>query len=191
MKIYTKTGDQGETGLFGNIRVPKDDLRIRAYGTADELNACLGVVVAALRELRPSPQLQSQGLIEILLRIQGELFQLGAELATLRGRKVATQLLDDSHIGRLESEIDAMEEMLSPLKTFILPGGTQVSSLLHLTRTVSRRFERELVSLHRQDPCRNEVLSYVNRLSDYFFVMARFANVQSQPSCPDVAWIAP
>jgi cob(I)alamin adenosyltransferase len=181
MKIYTKKGDAGETGLYGNVRVPKDDLRIRAYGTLDELNAHLGLTLCngkLASELRPR-----------LLRIQGELFQLGAELATPRGKSTGMRLIDQPEIEQLEKEIDSMEAALSPLKTFILPGGSQPSALLHLARTVCRRGERELVSLNRGEPQRPQALQYLNRLSDYLFVCARFANHSAQVA--DVPWVAP
>lgn len=181
MKIYTKKGDAGETGLFGNVRVPKDDLRIRTYGSMDELNAVLGLVL--------SEQGIEKKLASRILRLQGELFQLGAELATPRGKKVPTATLEAPHVDLLEKEIDEMETALSPLKTFILPGGTRLSALLHLARTVSRRAERELISLNRGEPCRPVVLQYMNRLSDYLFVAARYANHVS--GAADTPWVSP
>jgi cob(I)alamin adenosyltransferase len=181
MKIYTKTGDAGETGLFGNVRVPKDDHRIRTYGTIDELNATLGLALS-------EPGVPSDLAVRIR-RIQGELFQLGAELATPRKKSVPTAVIDESHVAALESEIDQMESRMPELKTFVLPGGIRLASLLHLARTVSRRAERELTGLHRAEPCRTEVLSYVNRLSDYFFVTARYANHLA--NVPDIPWVAP
>ena len=181
MKIYTKQGDAGETGLYGNMRVPKDDLRIRAYGTLDELNATLGLV---LSEPGLSKDLHSR-----LLRIQGELFQLGAELATPRGKTVPMRLLQIPQTEALEKEIDAMEARLLPLKTFILPGGSPLSALLHLARTVSRRAEREVITLNRAEPQRQDVLMYMNRLSDYLFVCARFANFEA--GVVDMPWNAP
>ena len=181
MKIYTKKGDAGETGLFGNIRVPKDDLRIGVYGTFDELNSVLGMVLA-------TDGLDS-GLAGRLERIQNELFQLGTELATPRGKNSGIILIAAYAIQRMEDEIDAMEAVLAPLKNFILPGGTRDSALLHFSRTVCRRGERELVNLHRTDPVRAEVLQYVNRLSDYLFVCARFANHCANRA--DVPWVAP
>jgi cob(I)alamin adenosyltransferase len=186
MKIYTKTGDQGETGLFGNIRVAKDDLRIQTYGTIDELNASLGL---ALADFAPDWRLKAYTLASMVLRVQGELFQLGAELATPQGKKVPTQLLGASHIEQLEQEIDEMEADLEPLKNFILPGGARISALLHLSRTISRRAEREIVSLNRAEPVRAEALSYMNRLSDHLFVLARLMNAKSGQ--PDTAWLAP
>jgi cob(I)alamin adenosyltransferase len=181
MKIYTKRGDSGETGLYGGARIPKNALRIQAYGTIDELNAVLGLVLA--EDGVPadvSPRLE---------RIQGELFQLGAELATPRDKKLASKLVDQASIELQEREIDAMEEALSPLKAFILPGGGRVGANLHLARTVSRRAEREIVTLHQLEPVRPEVLQYVNRLSDYLFVCARYAN--HREGKPDVPWVAP
>jgi cob(I)alamin adenosyltransferase len=171
MKIYTKQGDAGETGLYGNVRVPKDDLRIRSYGTLDELNASLGLVVC---ESGLSPELRS-----CILRIQGELFQIGAELATPRGKSVGIRLVAQDEIDRLEKEIDAMEAKLTPLKTFILP----------LARTVSRRAEREMVTLNRAEPQRPAALMYMNRLSDHLFVCARYACQES--GVADIPWVAP
>lgn len=181
MKIYTKKGDTGETGLFGNVRVPKDDHRIRSYGTLDELNANLGV---ALSEESLSAELRNR-----LLRVQGELFQLGAELATPRGKNVGIRLIESSDVELMEHEIDAMEARLSPLKTFILPGGSRLSSLLHLARTVSRRAERDITGLNRAEPQRAAVLQYMNRLSDFLFVCARYANFEA--GIADTPWTAP
>ena len=181
MKIYTKGGDAGETGLYGGDRVPKDHHRIRTYGTLDELNSALGLAQAA-------GGLPGE-LAARLGRIQGELFQLGAELATPRGKEVKTAAIDDPHIALLESEIDSMEAALEPLKTFILPGGSPGASFLHLARSISRRAERELVSLNRAEPTRTAVMKYVNRLSDYLFVCARFANHLAKTR--DIPWIAP
>ncbi len=181
MKIYTKKGDDGETGLFGNIRVAKDDLRLHSYGTLDELNACLGLVLCEVDlpgELRKD-----------LVRIQGELFQMGAELATPRGKTIGIRLISAVETETLEREIDEMDLSLAPLKSFILPGGSRCSSLMHLARTVSRRAEREVTSLHRAEPQRPELMRYMNRLSDYLFIAARFVN--QAHSVSDVAWIAP
>ena len=181
MKIYTRKGDAGETGLYGNVRVPKDSSRIRTYGGIDELNSLIGL---ALSTTPVPPVIQAR-----LSRLQNELFQLGAELATPRGKAVPSTVLDKPEIERMEKEIDEMEALLPPLKTFILPGGSPLSSWLHLARTVSRRAERDLSSLNRSEPCRAVVLQYVNRLSDYLFVLARFANHEARVK--DVPWIAP
>lgn len=182
MKIYTKKGDEGQTGLFGGDRVSKDHLRIRSYGTLDELNAALGVALTATVPGAAS-------LATRLLRVQGELFQLGAELATPRGKTVSTDLIGESHVQQMEKEIDEMEKGLAPLKSFILPGGSPLSAHLHLARTICRRAERELVVLHRAEPLRAEVMQYANRLSDYLFVASRFANHLA--GAADVPWVAP
>ena len=181
MKIYTKGGDAGETSLLGGVRVPKDDLRIRTYGTFDELNSILGVILTepGLPEPLKAP----------LLRFQNELFQLGAELATPRGKSPGIALVGDVEIERLEREIDAMEEQLQPLLTFILPGGSRAAALMHQARTVCRRAERELVTLSRDEPQRSEVIQFVNRMSDTLFVMARYANHLAKVA--DVPWAAP
>ena len=175
MKIYTKKGDQGETGLFGGSRVSKDHARIRAYGTLDELNASLGMVLSTDGMGAALPISLSQSLI----RIQGEVFQLGAELATPADKKTSFQLISSTEISALEKEIDQMEEDLPELKRFILPGGTARSAVLHLARTILRRAERELVSLSKIETLRPEVIQYTNRLSDHLFVCARWANHQA------------
>jgi len=183
MKIYTKGGDHGQTGLFGGQRVPKDHLRLHTYGTFDELNATIGLVLA-------EPLLAEDSRVRpVLARAQNELFQLGAELATPPGKQVTTRLIEAADIDGLETEIDAMEAKLEPLKSFILPGGTKAAALMHLSRTVCRRAERELVVLHRSEPVRAEVLGYVNRLSDYLFVAARYVN--HEMGVADIPWNAP
>lgn len=181
MKIYTKGGDKGETGLFGGLRVPKNNPRIEAYGTLDELNATLGVILS-------DESLDSKVRLR-LSRTQAELFQIGAELATPVGKKLSTKLITESEITRLESEIDEMEKTLPPLKTFILPGGSKSSAKTHFARTVCRRAERAIVTLRETETVRDEVVTYVNRLSDYLFVTARFLNALSGHA--DVPWLAP
>jgi cob(I)alamin adenosyltransferase len=185
MKIYTKRGDEGETGLYGGDRVPKDHLRIRSYGTLDELNASLGVALAALDASAKT----ASKLAASIIRIQGELFQLGAELATPRGKQMSTQVVSAADIARLETEIDEMEKTLPPLKSFILPGGAPSAAFLHLARTICRRAEREIVILHRAEPLPPTPLQYVNRLSDYLFVAARFLNHGAGQA--DLPWTAP
>ena len=183
MKIYTKGGDQGQTGLFGGQRVPKDHLRLHTYGTFDELNAVVGLFLS-------EPTLAEDSKVRpALQRAQNELFQLGAELATPPGKAVPMKLIDATDIQRLEAEIDAMESSLEPLRSFILPGGSKAAAQLHVARTVCRRAERELVVLHRSEPVRTEVLGYVNRLSDFLFVAARFAN--HELGVADIPWNAP
>ena len=181
MKIYTKRGDAGETGLVGGQRVPKDHLRIQAYGTLDELNSALGVAVS-------QPDLEL-GLKDRIHRIQSEIFQLGSELATPQGKASPAALVGDTETTLLESEIDEMEASLKPLQNFILPGGSRAGAHLHLARTVSRRAEREMIVLNRAEPLRLEILRYVNRLSDYLFVAARHANHTA--GVEDIPWKAP
>jgi cob(I)alamin adenosyltransferase len=179
MKIYTKGGDTGQTGLFGGQRVSKDHKRIQTYGTLDELNAVLGM---ALAEPGAPAALSSR-----LLRVQGELFQAGAELATPRDKSPGIELIDEPQVEALEREIDEMETDLPPLKNFILPGGTRLAAVLHLARTVCRRAERELVSLHHDDPVRPVLMRYLNRVSDHLFVSARWANLQGKVT--DTPWV--
>jgi cob(I)alamin adenosyltransferase len=168
MKIYTKKGDGGQTGLFGGGILAKDDIRISAYGAVDELNSVLGL---ALSQGAPG-ELQS-----CLIEVQKQLFILGAELATPEPSAQMSQgFLQEGQIVALEQQIDGWEQDLAPLKQFILPGGSMTAAYLHLARTVSRRAERQLVTLNRAQPLRPELLKYINRLSDWFFVLARFAN---------------
>lgn len=182
MKIYTKTGDAGETGLFGGPRVSKDDARIEAYGDVDELNAVLGWTRSC--EL-PEP------IDEILAGVQNDLFALGAELATPEPSKHGTSLIDDARIAVLEAAIDQCEESLFPLQQFILPGGTPAAAALHLARTVCRRAERRIVALARSAGASvsSPVLAYVNRLSDLLFVLARSAN--SHAGVVETPWQGP
>ncbi len=168
MKIYTKTGDEGETGLFGGERVPKDTPRIEAYGDVDELNSLLGVI----RALRPNKRID-----RTLLGIQNDLFIVGADLATRKAtkRSIVPQIAP-SHVAVLEKAIDSLQLSLPPLKTFILPGGTAAASHLHYARTVCRRAERSAVRLSHVEHINANVVAYLNRLSDLLFVLARYAN---------------
>lgn len=180
-RIYTRTGDSGETGLFGGGRVRKDNLRVEAYGTVDELNAVLGVTRAALS--------RESELVEIdvfVSRVQHQLFNLGAELATPQPDAHGTNLVADRDVEWLEQAIDAWDGQLPPLRTFILPGGSPAAGHLHWARTVCRRAERLLVALASNEPIRVELLRYVNRLSDALFVAARAAN--QQMGVADVTW---
>ncbi len=172
MKIYTKTGDGGETSLFGGGRVSKDALRIEAYGTVDELNSLLGVV----RSFRPARELE-----DALARRQEELFELGADLATpLDATNVRVVRMEQRHVEGLERSIDEMEKRLPPLKTFILPDGSAVGAHLHFARAVCRRAERKVVRLSKLEPVNPLTIIYLNRLSDYLFVLARLANSLDQ-----------
>jgi cob(I)alamin adenosyltransferase len=181
MKIYTKTGDDGSTGLFGGERVQKDDARVEAYGTVDETNAAIGVARAA--KLPESVDL-------VLARVQEDLFTIGAELACVPGKeqKLKMALIGASDAERLERAIDAAEDGLAPLKSFVLPGGASGAAALHLARTVSRRAERRTLGASRTTPVREEILIYLNRLSDLLFVLARRTN--HDLGVPDVPWVA-
>jgi cob(I)alamin adenosyltransferase len=181
LKIYTRTGDRGDTGLFGGGRVGKDDVRVDAYGEVDELNAVVGLARAAA----PSSPISGQ-----LEQVQRDLFSIGAMLATPDLEKMRRQLekarLDDARIAELERAIDAAEERLDPLKAFILPGGTPQAAALHVARTVCRRAERRVVRLAREVELPEVVVVYLNRLSDLLFTLARLANREA--GAPDVEW---
>jgi cob(I)alamin adenosyltransferase len=177
-RIYTKTGDDGDTGLFGGRRVYKDNIRVETYGTVDELNAALGVA----RALQPPVQLDAQ-----LAMLQALLFELGAELATPPDREKRPAGITDADVAKLESAIDEAEAKLPPLKSFILPGGTQVAAALHMARSVCRRAERLCVTLRHAEPETSPTtVVLLNRLSDLLFVYARLAN--HLVDTPDVAW---
>ena len=179
VKIYTRTGDDGETGLFGGGRVPKDDLRIEAYGCVDELNAVVGVARSELRsEPTRSDAPEWNELDGLLQAIQHDLFSIGAELATRDPVKHSTLLVGDARVRALETAIDRWESTLEPLTAFILPGGSVAAASLHVARTVCRRAERRTLSLSRTQPLADGsvALVYLNRLSDLLFVLARVAN---------------
>lgn len=179
MKIYTRTGDAGETALFDGRRVPKSDLRVDAYGEVDELNACIGLVLA--EEL-------DDEVAGILRRIQQDLFAVGGRLADPSHKiaaRVGKVMLGGADITRLEEWIDRLEAELPPLRRFILPGGSRPGALLHLARTVCRRAERRIVLLGA-DALEPELLAYVNRLSDFLFVLARVVNHRA--GAPEIEW---
>lgn len=167
VKIYTKTGDQGKTALFGGRRVGKDSARIEAYGTVDELNALLGFALVSAR-----PELEA-----ILIRIQHELFILGADLATpLDNAKLEVTRIEQRHVDGIERDIDAIEAELPSIRYFILPGGCESAARLHVCRTVARRAERLIVHLSTMEEINELDLQYINRLSDFLFVLSRYAN---------------
>ncbi len=176
MKIYTKTGDTGETGLFGGGRVSKDHARIGAYGTLDELNAALGVARAEAARIDWHDNGVRDRVDSVLGEAQNRLFDLGAELATPEPEKLGTSLLSDRHVESLEKAIDEHESTLPTLKQFVLPGGSTAAAQLHLARCVCRRAERQIVTLAAIEPVRELPVIYVNRLSDLLFVLARAAN---------------
>jgi len=166
MKVYTKTGDKGETSLFGGARVSKGHLRIHAYGTVDELNSYIGL----LSDLSPDESRNTE-----LVRIQDRLFTLGALLATEREKaKKRLPVITQEDVGYLEESIDTMERSLEPIKTFVLPGGHPTVSYCHISRCVCRRAERICVELSENNKVEEIVIQYLNRLSDYLFVLSRF-----------------
>jgi cob(I)alamin adenosyltransferase len=181
VKIYTKTGDAGDTGLFGGGRVAKDDPRVEAYGDVDELNAFLGVARAV--ELMPR-------IDEVLVPLQRDLFAIGALLATPDRDRMAQQLqkarIDDRRIAELEQAIDDAESELEPLRAFVLPGGTPKAAALHVARTVCRRAERHIVRLQHDVEVPGIVVIYMNRLSDLLFTLARLANKRA--GAGEVTW---
>jgi cob(I)alamin adenosyltransferase len=177
--LYTRGGDKGETSLFGAGRVPKDSPRVAAYGTVDELNSCLGVAIAACRH---------EAISKPLKRIQSELFVAGADLATKLSVKGGARVprIQKKDTQRLEKMVDELQVKLPRLRTFILPGGSELSSSLHLARAVCRRAERGVVKLGRSEKINPEMVPYLNRLSTYLFNLARQANVLE--GFEDEAW---
>jgi cob(I)alamin adenosyltransferase len=177
-RIYTKTGDKGETALGDGTRLPKHALRISAYGTVDETNAAIGLA-----------RLHTKGELDTMLaRIQNDLFDLGADLCVpeeARRGEGALRIVD-AQVERLEREIDAMNAELSPLTSFVLPGGTPAAAYLHLARTIARRAERLMVELSAQEKVGASAIKYVNRLSDHLFVASRYANGKG---ANDVLWV--
>lgn len=180
-RIYTRTGDGGDTALSNGARVAKDSLRVEAYGTVDETNATLGLA-----------RLEAEGeMAAAIARIQNDLFDLGADLSrpdmARDGEEKYTPLrIIAAQVDRLESEIDAMNAGLSPLRSFVLPGGSRLAAALHLSRTICRRAERLAVALAREEGANPEAVKYLNRLSDWFFVASRAAN---DGGAGDVLWV--
>lgn len=179
MKIYTKTGDGGNTSLLGGKRVSKGNIRIEAYGTVDELNAYVGLL---------KDQEINRPREAFLKTIQEKLFVMGASLATVPGKeKVKKPDIYPDDISALEAEIDTMESQLEPLTKFILPGGHQVVSFCHIARTVCRRAERCVVNLQEEEEVKENVIQYLNRLSDYFFVLGRL--IAKELDVEEVTWV--
>jgi cob(I)alamin adenosyltransferase len=178
MKIYTKTGDEGETGLYGGGRVRKDHARLEAFGTVDELNAAIGVLRA---------ELLNDDIQSLLESIQNQLFNLGAELATPDPENLPNKI-GATQIEALEKSIDRFEDELQPLKNFILPGGTRVAGVLHLARTICRRAERRVITMQEliDETISQQIVIYLNRLSDLLFVLARVVNRRAGND--DVPW---
>ncbi len=179
MKVYTKTGDKGKTSLIGGTKVDKSDLRIESYGNTDELNSFIGL----LRD-----QEVNQGRTEILQFIQDTLFVIGSKLATTPGyTKMQLPDISEDHISRLESEIDQMTQELPELKYFILPGGHQSVSFAHVCRTVCRRTERSVIKLNQTEEVDAIIIKFLNRLSDYFFVLGR--KMGQELGVEEVKWV--
>lgn len=177
-RVYTRTGDDGTTGLGVRARVRKDDARVEAYGAVDELNSALGVAVAAGL---------SAAVADSLGRVQQELFHLGSDLCVPPDDDAPlVPRIEPRHVEALEKTMDRLQEELEPLANFVLPGGSAAAAALHLARTVCRRAERRLVTLAAAEPVGAPALKYVNRLSDALFVMARYENLASGE--PDVLW---
>jgi len=181
LKIYTKTGDRGDTGLIDGSRILKSDLRITAYGEVDEANSHIGLIIS---NLKWNSIFDDVG--KILLDIQNDLFVLGAELANPKNTKDDKMLVKKEMITNIENYIDNLESELTPISYFILPGGTVESSLFHICRTVVRRAERTAVALSREQKINEDILMYLNRLSDLLFVLARVTN--NRQNCNDVPW---
>ncbi|MEX1011402.1 MAG: cob(I)yrinic acid a,c-diamide adenosyltransferase [Balneolaceae bacterium] len=178
MKIYTKQGDAGQTALFGGERVPKDALRISAYGTVDELNSLIGVVLTLSPCEKVRPLLES---------LQHQLFLLGSDLATPLEKKQRIRRISSDEVAWMEAAIDELDKALTALKQFILPGGTPAAATLHMARTVCRRAERDAVACsQKESPLNEQAIIYLNRLSDLLFVLARHENHQA--GRPDIPW---
>lgn len=180
MKIYTKTGDKGETSLFGGERVLKNNQRINAYGTIDELNAFIGLAIT---------EIKSEEIKDVLFDLQNKLFVVGSDLATPeneKNNKVKISRTSEEFIKKTEADIDNFTDKLDELRNFILPGGSKGSAMLHVCRTISRRAEREVVALKNSEAINDHILVFLNRVSDLFFVLSRYENKVSNN--PDIIW---
>jgi len=173
MKIYTKSGDKGETSLVYGVRVPKYSARVEAYGTCDEANSNIGLALSLLPETG-----EWQELRKVFHIVQTKLFHVGAELATPEGKKVGWPIQEED-VTFLEQQIDAMDAQLPPLTNFVLPGGHPAAAALHVARTVARRAERNASHVGQQEQVNTAVLKYLNRLSDFLFVAARYVNMKT------------
>ncbi|MBK9735541.1 MAG: cob(I)yrinic acid a,c-diamide adenosyltransferase [Saprospiraceae bacterium] len=179
MKIYTKTGDEGTTSLFGGKRIHKDDIRIEAYGTVDELNSFIGLLLTSVSD---------EDQIQILIVIQNRLFTIGSNLASDPEKQMITPDISEEDVQLLEKSMDNMDYDLAPLKNFILPGGSLSVSYAHICRTICRRAERRVVTLNRESPVDQYIEIYLNRLSDYFFVLSRWlAHIEN---VKEIIWIS-
>jgi cob(I)alamin adenosyltransferase len=181
LKIYTGFGDKGKTRLYGGDIVDKDHLRVKAYGAMDELNSIIGLLITYIDQ---------EELISSLQKIQYKIFELSAELAAAADKqsKLKIPTITDENIKELEYKIDAIDNKLEPLQNFILPGGSRSAAVCHLVRTVCRRAEREIITLNSMEVVDERIIIYVNRLSDYFFVLARLLNKEN--NIADIPWIS-
>ena len=182
MKIYTKTGDKGQTGLIGGTRISKSDIRLEAYGTVDELNAHIGLLVT--REMKPEHKV-------FLQNIQNLLFTVGSNLATdttkIDFRKES--MMKEEYITTIENEIDRIDALLPPLNNFVLPGGNETAALCHICRTIARRAERRIIEMGGTYDVDNKVIMFTNRLSDYFFTLSRLMQIDAQQQ--EIFWKQP
>lgn len=178
MKIYTKTGDEGTTALFGGKRVQKDDIRIEAYGTVDELNSFIGLLNASFQEATQN---------YFLSEVQKRLFTIGANLASDPEKKMITPDIKNDDIQTLENAMDTMDQLLEPLKNFILPGGDTVIAQAHICRTICRRAERRVITLNNISQVDPSIIIYLNRLSDYFFVLSRYLSHRN--NITEIPWV--
>lgn len=186
-RIYTRTGDQGMTALVGGGRVPKESARLEAYGTVDELNAAIGIVRTYLPNYRDRFGSDFDWYSEILRRVQNELFDVGSELATPpEAEYEGMHHMGEGEVGELEHEMDRMQEELQPLNSFTLPGGGVLNAFLHQARTVCRRAERICWALKRGEPVSDQLLIYLNRLSDHLFIQSRW--VAKRLNEPEFLW---
>lgn len=181
-RIYTRTGDDGTTGLVGGKRIAKDAPRVEAYGDVDELNSHLGLIRTVCEEQK------IEKLVAIVSQIQNELFDLGSELATPPGEKWEGMItVQESHSKQLESWIDELTAGIPELRSFVLPGGTQLNSFMHIARTVCRRAERSVLKLAREEDVSKDAKMYLNRLSDLLFAMARYESHRAKK--PEYLWV--
>lgn len=183
MKIYTKTGDKGETGLFGGKRVPKSSIRINSYGTVDELNAAIGLALCSAKDEKVK---------SILKKLQNQLFVVGADLATpleVDTKIISIPRISNEDIVGSENDIDLFNRQLESLRYFILPGGTQSAAQLHVARTICRRAEREVVLLSQQEEINQNIVIFLNRISDLLFILSRMENKIAE--IPDQKWEKP
>lgn len=178
MKIYTKTGDSGTTSLFGGKRVSKDDVRIDAYGTVDELNSFIGLLNSSFNEATQN---------YFLSEVQKRLFTIGSNLASDPEKRMITPDIKDDDIHTLENAMDTMDQLLEPLKNFILPGGDTAVAYAHVCRTVCRRAERKVITLNQESQVDPKIIIYLNRLSDYFFVLSRY--IAHSKGIPEIPWL--